>query len=199
MKLTNASKAGVALFLGVVQFGLFVIIAESVSPSYSVSVNYISDLGKLFPSSAPIFNSSITLLGLLVLVNAYFIQRAFKWRPGTAMIALAGVGQVGVGSFPEGSPYMLHSIFSLVTFLFIGLAAILMARWQRAPMSFFSIALGAITLVSMLLYIPDSGTYWGGVFGIGPGGLERMIVYPVLFWGVAFSGYLMGHEPGASS
>lgn len=199
MVLSNASKAGIALFLGVVQFGLFVIVAESVSPAYSVSTNYISDLGKAFPNSAPIFNSSIIVLGLLVLVSAYFIQRAFNWKPGTAMIALAGIGQIGVGSFPEGSPYMLHSLFSLVTFLFIGLAAILMARWQRAPLSYFSIVLGAITLVSMLLYIPDSGGYWGGALEIGPGGLERMIVYPVLFWGVAFSGYLLASESKASA
>jgi len=193
LALSDRVKAGAVLFVGVSQFALFVIVAESVSPDYSVSNNYISDLGKLFPKSAAIFNPSIILLGALVLISAFFIHRSFKWRPGTAMIVLAGIGQLGVGFFPEGSPYSLHSIFSLVTFLFIGLAAVVTARWQRPPLSYFSVILGVMTLIAMLLYIP-AGTGWGAILGIGPGGLERLIVYPVLFWGIAFSGYLMAPE-----
>ena len=45
MGLTDAQKAGVALFVGVVQFGLFEMVAEFVFPGDSVSANRISDLG----------------------------------------------------------------------------------------------------------------------------------------------------------
>ena len=181
------------LFIGVVQFGIGVVVAEALSPSYSVNTREISDLGKVFPDSARIFNPSIILSGLLVVGSAYFIQRAYRWKPGTVVITLAGVGQVGVGLFPEGTPYELHALFSLLTFVSIGLAAILMARWQRAPLSYLSVIMGGTSLVALLLYMADR-VAWGATFGIGPGGLERMIVYPVLFWAVAYSGYLIGTD-----
>jgi len=190
---SNASKAGTLLFVGVVQYGIFVIVAEAASPSYSVSSNYISDLGRLFPASAPIFNPSIALLGLLVLASDFYFHKAFKWKPATAMIGLAGVGALGVGLFPEGSPYYLHSFFSGVAFLFSGLSAVVTARFQKSPLSYFSVILGLVGLVSMVLYIPDGGAY-GNALGIGAGGLERMIVYPVLLWSVGFSGQLIGMQ-----
>ncbi|MBI3859092.1 MAG: DUF998 domain-containing protein [Thaumarchaeota archaeon] len=191
---SNAAKSGVCLFIGAVEFGILLIMAEAVSPEYSVSSNYISDLGKVFPNSATIFNPSIIVLGVLVLASGYYVQRAFRWKPGTVTIVAAGIGQLGIGFFPEGSPYSLHSIFSFVTFLSIGLAAILMAKWQRRPLSYFSVVLGVMTLAALVLYIPQSGVTWGSALGIGPGGLERLIVYPSLFWGTAFSGYLMASE-----
>ncbi len=193
LALSNASKAGITLFVGVVQFGILIIVAEAVSPTYSVSSNPISDLGKIFPASAVIFNPSIALLGLLVLASAFFIQKAFKWKPATAVIALAGLGALGVGLFPEGSPYNLHGLFSLVTFLFIGLSAVVTARFQKAPLSYFSVILGVLTLIAMILYIPAGGSY-GNTLSIGVGGLERMIVYPVLLWSLAFAGHLMGMQ-----
>ena len=42
-----------------------------------------------------------------------------------------------------------------------------------------------MTLVATVLYGTD--TY----LGLGQGGMERMVVYPVLIGGVAFGGYLM--------
>jgi hypothetical protein len=27
--------------------------------------------------------------------------------------------------------------------------------------------------------------------GLGAGGMERMIIYPIIIWGLAFGGYLM--------
>jgi hypothetical membrane protein len=41
-------------------------------PNYSVSGNYISDLGKLDAVSAPVFNTSVFVLGLTVVAGAYF-------------------------------------------------------------------------------------------------------------------------------
>jgi len=53
-------------------------------------------------------------------------------------------------------------------------------------MSYFSVVAGAIKLTATLLFL--SGAY----FGLDVGGMERMIVYPVLLAGIAFSGYLIG-------
>jgi hypothetical membrane protein len=209
LALSNASKAGVALFVGAVQFGLCLVLSEiyysangplNVSASgnatgyaYSVSINYISDLGALCRStctavpSAYLFDGSIILLGILIVVGAYFLQRAYHWRPATVLIALAGIGAMGVGFFPETTG-IWHHIFSLVTFLFTGLAAVVTARFQRKPMFYFSIVLGLMTLAALFLYI---GSEYAG---LGPGGMERIIVYPVLLWSIGFGGYMMASE-----
>lgn len=178
------------MFVGAVQFGTLLIVSEAVWPSYSVSNNYISDLGASLPSSI-IFNPSIILLGLLVLVAAYYLYLAFRWMPLTGLTATAGIGMVGVGVFPEGSPLYLHSVFSLVTFLSIGLTAVVASRFQSRPLYYFSTILGSMTLAALLL--SNAGTY----LGLGPGGMERMIVYPALLWVLSFSGYLMAIQDKA--
>lgn len=198
MTISNASKAGVAVFVGAVQFSIGLILAEIFFPNYDVSTNYVSDLGAYCPTlqtcvinqpTSLIFNSSIILLGLLVLVGAYFVQRAFHWKPATAMIAITGIGALGVGLFPETTG-MWHSIFSLVVFLFAGLTALVTARFQKKPMFYFSIILGLVTLVALVLYV-------GGMYmGLGAGGMERMVMYPVLLWSVGFGGHMMAIDEG---
>ncbi len=206
MSLSNASKAGVAIFVGAAQFSLSLIVAEILYSTsgplytsgsgnttgyiYSVANNYVSDLGANCRTtctsvpSACLFDASIAILGLMILVGAYFLHRAYHWKPATIMIALAGVGALGVGLFPETTG-IWHSIFSLIVFLFAGLAALTTARFQRKPMFYFSIILGLLTLVALVLYI--GGEY----LGLGPGGMERIVVYPVLVWSIGFGGHMM--------
>ena len=193
MALSSASKAGIAIFVGAVQFSIGLILAEIYYPLYDVSTNYVSDLGATCPTlqtcvikqpTSTIFNTSIIILGLLILVGAYFLQRAFRWKPATTMIALAGIGALGVGLFPETTG-IWHSIFSLIVFLFAGLGALVTARFQRKPMFYFSIILGLFTLVALVLYMGSA------YLGLGPGGMERMVVYPVLVWSIGFGGHLM--------
>jgi hypothetical membrane protein len=203
MALSNAAKSGVAIFVGAVQFGVLLIVSEILysahgTQPYSVSANYVSDLGATCPSSgacyippsALLFDSSIALLGLLILVSAYFLHRAFKWMPATSLIAVAGVGALGVGLFPETTG-VWHAIFTLIVFLFAGLSAVVTYRFQKTPMSFFSILLGMMTLVALILFI--LGVY----LGLGAGGMERMVVYPALLWAVGFGGHLMASEDKA--
>lgn len=206
MTLSNASKAGAAIFVGAAQFAFFFIVSEilysaSGTGGYSVSVNYISDLGAkcpdsggacYIPPSSILFDSTIALMGLLLLVAAYYFHRAYHWKPATAMIALVGAGALGVGLFPETAG-IVHSIFDDITFLFAGLAAIVTARFQKKPMFYFSIVLGAITLVAILLYRGDFD------LGLGAGGMERMVVYPVLLWGLGFGGHLMAVDQSSTS
>ncbi|HEY6283095.1 MAG TPA: DUF998 domain-containing protein [Nitrososphaerales archaeon] len=195
MALSNASKAGVAIFAGTAQFSIGLILAEIYYPNYNVSTNFISDLGAnctptpclINQPTSMIFNSSILLLGLAGLVGAFFFHKAFHWKPATSMIALTGIGALGVGLFPETTG-VWHSIFSLVVFLFAGLSAVVTARFQKTPMFYFSILLGLMTLGAMLLYIGSA------YLGLGPGGMERMVVYPVLVWGIAFGGHMMAMD-----
>lgn len=198
---SDARKAGAVLFFGVAQFALLEMVAEFVYPGYSVSQNRISDLGPPCvggggcpsQSSWLLFDASIAVMGVAVILSGLLIQRYFRWKPFTGMILVAGIGAVGVGIFNETAPYDLHGILSLVTFLAIGLSAILSFRLQKAPLSYFAVIMGLLTLAFLVLYVPASGSE-GTAMGIGPGGLERLIVYPVLFWSLGFSGHLMATD-----
>ena len=189
MRLEDRQWAGLLLLVGTTQFAIGMIIAEAVDPSYSVSTNYISDLG--VRAGAAIFNTSIILLGITILATSWFLLRAFKDPILMVLVLLAGVGAVGVGVFTEAFGF-LHTIVSFITFLFAGLSAILAFRILRPPLSYISVLLGVGSLAALGLFISNN------FLGLGNGGMERMIVYPVLTWGIGFGGYLLGmsHSQG---
>ncbi len=200
MTLSNASKAGAAIFIGAVQYTIFWIMSEVIysgygTGGYSEFSNYISDLGANCPSAGPcyippsalLYNATIIVLGVLIIVGAYFLQREFHWKPATIMVVLTGVGAIGVGVFPETSA-ALHTISSLITFLFAGLSAVVTSGFQKKPMSYFSAILGFLTLAALVLY---AGSEY---LGLGAGGMERMVVLPVLVWAIGFGGHLMAAD-----
>lgn len=190
MELDDTRVAGTLLFLGAVQFLIVLVVAEALYPNYSVSLNYISDLG--VGSTALIFNSSVFLLGLLVVAGAYFIREAFKSNFLFITLTLTGIGAMMVGLFPETAGVM-HTIASLITFLFGGLAAIVSYKVEKPPFSYLSVVLGALGLVGLGLFA--SGNY----LSLGVGGMERMIAHPVLLWAVGFGGHLVSHSKDAKS
>jgi hypothetical protein len=71
----------------------------------------------------------------------------------------------------------------------------------RNPFSLISIVLGVTTLAALALF--SMGMYTSGsltstvaldsVFymGLGPGGMERIIVYPAVMWLAGFGGHLL--------
>jgi hypothetical membrane protein len=194
MKYSDGKIAGTLIFVGSAQFIIGLIVAEAFYPGYSVAQNFISDLGAtcratclVVQPTSTIFNSSVTLLGLLAIVASYFIEREFRSRTLSFLVIMTGVGATGVGVFPETAG-VIHPIVSLITFVFAGLSAIASYKLQKAPSSYFSVLLGMMTLVALALYVSDI------FLGLGQGGMERMIVYPALIWAVGFSAYLMGKD-----
>ncbi len=143
----NGKRAGALVFVGGAQFAVLMIVAEAVYPGYSISANYISDLGVWGQPSAAFFNPSIILFGLLVLAGSYFVQKTFGKPRFGIMLALSGLGALLVGFFPEntlvvnGVP-IIHSIAALLSFIFGGLAAITSYRVTRPPFRYFSVVLG---------------------------------------------------------
>lgn len=190
--------AGTLLLVGLAQFILLLQISEDLYPNYSTSQNYISDLGATckFPSgicnvvqpSAFIFNGSLIVLGILVVISAYCIQRAFGQKLFSIFVLLAGFGVMGVGLFPETTG-MIHVIVAFVSFIFMGLAALISYRILQSPLNYVSIVLGGLTLINLILFAT------GNNLGLGVGGMERMIVYPVLIWGLLFAGFLIKRLP----
>jgi len=198
-KLNYGKTSGVLLFVGSAQFIIGLTVAEALYPAYSVSQNYISDLGatcratcQVVQPTATIFNSSVFLLGVFGILCAVCIWQGFRGRILSVFIGLTSFGAMGVGLFPETAG-LIHHIVSLITFLFAGLSAIASFRMQRTPLNYFSVLLGAMTLVSLTLYISN-------VFlGLGQGGMERMIVYPALIWAAGFGASLFASSSGSSA
>lgn len=193
MGYSNGKVAGALFFVAVAQFVLGLIVSEALYSGYSVSDNYISDLG-VGPSSM-IFNSTVFLMGLLLIIGTYFLQRAFKeFTMLTAMLVLTAIGTMGVGIFTEDAG-TIHSVVSLIAFVFSGLSAIFSVicsyvhkvKLVKMPFSVITVILGLMTLGALVLFV-------GKIYlGLGAGGMERMIVYPILMWGAGFGGYLIAH------
>jgi hypothetical membrane protein len=190
------------MFVGAGQFLVGMLLAESLYPGYSISGNYISDLGAfcngVFPNAgvcviyqptSNIFNTSVFLLGVLLVAAAYVFWRPHKVKVFSVLVLLTGIGAMGVAVFPETNP-IAHEITSDVAFLFAGLSAIWGYRLAKAPMSYFSVILGVVNLLAIVLFTANV------LFGLGVGGMERMIVYPVVIWAIGIGGYFMNSDMG---
>jgi hypothetical membrane protein len=193
----NERLAGTFFFIAVTQFIICIFVAEGSYFGYSISQNYISDLG-VGPSSI-IFNSSVFMLGLLIAVGSYFLRDSPNLKTTRRMLFLMALAAMGVGVFTKDFT-LAHGIVSSAAFFFSGLASIASARVLGKPFSLISAALGAMTLVALGLFsagMVTSGSLTSNIaydsafyLGLGIGGMERMVVYPALMWLAGFSGWL---------
>ena len=181
--------AGVILFAMAAQFMLVIMLGASIAPGYDMATAAISDLG-VIEETALLFNLSLIVVGFLNILAGSLL---FRWHERAWLLALflvAGVGAIGAGVFPldSGGP---HGLFALVAFLAFNLEAVGLAAVTTGPIRWLAILAGIVGLLFVVLMaIGDGGD--AAVFGpIGHGGTERMIVYPVMLWMLAFGGWLM--------
>ncbi len=184
--MNNQRIAGSLLFIGVFLFSMALLISESLRTSYSMHADSISSLG--IGSNGEIFYYSILIMGALVVISGIILLSGKKKEAWQATLILVGIGAFGVGIFPYLLNYPLHSDFAFMAFIFGGITALLFSTHKGTPLRVFSPILGVIVLVSIFLYAT------GRLYGLGGGGMERMIVYPTLFWALALSGYLMSRK-----
>ena len=94
-----------------------------------------------------------------------------------------------MGLFTEAtSTFAIHSVFSVIAYVFGGISAIMSYKLQKQPLSSFSVILGLFSLLAMVFVA--SQTY----LGLGLGGMERMVAYPLLLWEVGFGSHLIAHS-----
>jgi hypothetical membrane protein len=179
---SNAKTAGIIFFIGTTQLIFGLIIAEAYYPGYNISQNYISDLG--IGPSAIIFNLSIFLLGLFIFLGTYFLYKFLNNKVFTVMLIFIGLGCVGVGIFTD-DVQPIHSIAAIIIFLFGGFAAIFSYKLLKIRFKLINIILGIIALSALVLFITNQYLW------LGPGGMERMIVFPILIWTYIVSYYLI--------
>jgi hypothetical membrane protein len=198
MAYSREKVAGMLFFIAATQFVLGLTIAEALYPGYSVSDNYISDLG--IGPSAMIFNSSVFLLGLLILIGTYFLRHISNFKTVNILLLLMAVGAMGVGVFTK-TYRTAHGAVVTMAFFFAGLSAISSFKVLKKPLSLISLILGTMTLGALVLF--SSGLFTSGSWtsdvaydssfylGLGPSGMEHMIVYSALMWLAGFSWHLV--------
>lgn len=201
--------AGAALFSAGALLLMAIITCEALYPfAYSTARNEISDLGGTKPPAAlvfqpvaTIFNVSMMLSGLLLLLGAVVLHRAVRrWSVSLPVLVLGGAVLL-VGVFP-GNTGQPHALSAMVAFWAGGIAAVLASRVAAAPFRYVLMLLGAINLVCLVSYftLGDASPFWA----LGVGGAERWVAYPILLWTMGFGGYLAGRasakpdEPASS-
>jgi len=190
--------AGVLFFLAGSICLMGIITAEIFyPPGYSTSANDISDLGSTRPPnsvihqpSAVIFNTTMIVTGLMILIGVYFVQKVYKKPLANIPLGLLGLGIFGVGIFP-GNVAPWHGLFSLLTFFSGGIAAVSSSKIVIPPFSYIGVIFGTITLFGLF-----SAIFFGNPFIpiLGSGGAERWVAYPIVLWLIGFGGYLLGTQ-----
>ncbi len=184
--------------LGVVIFVVAMIITQIgyTGTSYSLLYNYISDLGAAHCGWAhagrticspwhEVFNVGIVIFGLLMIFGTILVRTGFPARGsrtiGLCLLVAAGIGAIGVGLSPEDVNLTVHTLSAAVAFILGNLALIVLAfamfrdtRWDgyRA----YTLLSGVVGLVAFILFYTKN---WGP---LGVGGMERLIVAPILLW-----------------
>jgi hypothetical membrane protein len=189
--------AGALLFLAGAGVSMGIITAESLYPRvYTTGGNMISDLGGTEPPnsivlqpSATIFDTTMIVAGALIMLGAVGLYAARRSKAVGISTLLFGAGALGVGVFP-GDTGGIHELFAILTFVSGGVAAVLSWRVLTGPMRVIAVVLGAVALVNIGAYLVLEDAWF--VTGLGLGGLERWIAYPIVLWLVGFGGYLMG-------
>ena len=136
--------------------------------------------------NATLYNASVVILGLLMLLSVYFIQKAFKSIILSAFIALAGIGTIGVGLLTYASTE--YYVFAGIGYIFFALAAIMSYKFEKAPLTYLSVILGVIALVSLGL--------WAGNIELGPGIKVTPIIIDMamMLWLSGFGAHIIGEK-----
>jgi len=203
---SDSVKYGAWLLIAtVVQFVLCMATVQLAFPCtngqcYNLLTNPISDLGSAGYGSFPIshlwylFNYSAVLFGALgvaglLLVVGWFPKGVFR-SAGFTIIIVSLFASAGVGVVPEDTILLIHSLFALVAFVGSGLGLLILSigllRSRRNSYAAFSVICALIALFVVIVFmLPDFGLLVPWIHsgqGFGFGGMERLIVIPVLLW-----------------
>ena len=192
-------RRGAIVWMLAIQFFIAQIIAQSAwTTPFSLTTNFISDLGNTSCGPYPVgsskyvcspwhagMNLSFIVLGVIILLGAALIYQAFppgRTRTiGLGLLALAGLGPILVGLFPENVNITPHTLGAAAHFVIGNLGIVVLgiaiaATHRQTWLAIFSIIAGSVGLLATALFI--SGHY----LGTGIGGMERIAAYPLPVW-----------------
>ena len=133
-----------------------------------------------------LYNASIVLLGILMLISAYFIQKAFKSVIFSLSLVLAAIGTIGVGllTFASTEYYALAGL----GYVFFAISAVLSYKYVKAPLNYISVILGVVALLALGL--------WAGNIDLGSGIMVTPITIDMLelLWLAGFGAHIIGEK-----
>jgi hypothetical membrane protein len=161
---------------------------------YSMTGNWISDLGAANSPRHWVMNGSFVLQGVLISVGAILMRRLFpaKWsyRFALLLFLVSGVGVLVVGLVPEDRVAQVHRLAALVHLLAGNLAMILMGLAMVAGAARVRFR-GWITLLAGLVGLTALVALGLGEKDVGI--VERLAAYPLTLW-LTWTGWLMFHS-----
>jgi len=176
------------------------VVAKAWKTPFSLATNAISDLGNTVCGTygnryvcSPLhdwMNASFIVLGLTMFLGSYFITSEFRRntlsRISFRLMALAGFGTILVGFFPENTVSLLHITGAILPFLFGNVALIMFSYALSLPPGFryYTRISGMIGVAALAFFLMDH------YFGLGLGGMERIVAYPQTIWLIAFGWYM---------
>jgi len=193
---------GPSIYMLCVQYLIVQPIVASAWPlGYSWRNNYISDLGNTVCGSyahrlvcSPeyaLMNRSFIMLGLTMAVGSLLIYQEFRKSRlsllGFSLMAAGGVGTILVGAFPENTIAALHGLGAVFGLLVGNLSLIVLSlALTKVPRSLriYTLLTGLFTVVSFILFTQQI------TFGLGQGGMERLVSYPQTLWLTLFGLYM---------
>jgi hypothetical membrane protein len=203
-------RLGAIVWILAIQFFVMQLIVQSAwTTPFSLTENYISDLGNTTCAPYPVgsnsyvcspwhaaMNISFISLGIIIPVGIALIWRAFPpgraCMFGLALLALAGPGEMLVGLFPENVNITPHSIGAAAHFVSGNLGIVVLgiaiaATRRQNVLAIFSIIAGMLGLLATALFIR------GSYLGLGIGGMERIAAYPLPLWLIVVGVALLKH------
>lgn len=186
--------------LSIQYFVTQIVVALHWAQAYSLRFNTISDLGNSACGQymgafvcSPLhnaMNASFIVLGMFIVAGSLLLHQEFRDTPASAVgftcMALAGLGTLFVGIFPENGNLSAHVVGAALPFIFGNTAMVILGVGLKLPQKLrvYSVLSGLVGLGGLVLFASD--TY----LGLGKGGMERITAYPQTIWLIAFGLYM---------
>jgi hypothetical membrane protein len=205
----DARNAGVLFTFGGLLFLILNTASESLYPNFSMLNNAMSDMAALGTRTTGIEETAIFGVAVSWILGAYYLFRSTGKKGLMVVNMLPGIGFLLAGVSPENFNLVIHSLGALVAFPFGAVAVFLSYKVIRSEFRYFSLALGVLSVCATLVtflgqrIVGPCGTCVGQTpgyvqsltqLGLGLGGWESMIVYPLLIWLIGFGSYLMASK-----
>lgn len=171
---------------------------------YSIRFNTISDLantacgvyaGRYVCSPLHgLMNASFISLGITMVLGSILIYREFKETVGSALgfgfMAIAGIGTLLVGLFPENTVVVLHVVGAALPFFIGNVGLVVLGRVLDIPktLRYYTVSSGTISLIALVFFAMHI------YFGLGIGGMERIVAYPQTMWLIVFGIYISSNH-----
>jgi hypothetical membrane protein len=170
-------RAGFFFTFAGAAFLLLITVLESVYPGYSVHANAISDLLAIGTQTSLVGEPAAFLIAISWFAGGYYVSRLGGRRGVMILNTLPGTGLLLAVLSPENVNVAVHSVGAILAFVPGPIVAILSYRTIRSPFRYFAVFLGMLALAGTII---EFGAYNTAFFQqtLGPGGWERVIVYP---------------------